>query len=50
MQIIRKPTSTYVWFTDNALKVGDTLTHKGYSIKVLGAAGTDMYVEVKKAG
>jgi M6 family metalloprotease-like protein len=50
MQMIRKPTSTDVWFTDNALKVGDTLTHKGYSIKVLAAAGNDMYVEVKKAG
>lgn len=50
MQIIRKPTSTDVWYTDNALKVGETLTHRGYSIKVLGAAGNDMYVEVKKVG
>jgi M6 family metalloprotease-like protein len=50
MQVIRKPTSTDVWFADNALKVGDTLTHKGYSIKVLAAAGDDMYVEVKNAG
>jgi len=50
MEIIRKPTSTDVWFTDNALKVGDTLTHKGYTIKVLGSSNKDMYVEVKKAG
>jgi M6 family metalloprotease-like protein len=50
MQVIRKPTSTDVWFTDNALKVGETLTHMGYVIKVLAAAGNDMYVEVKKAG
>ncbi len=50
MEIIRKTSSTDVWFADNALKVGDVLTHKGYSIKVLGAAGDDMYVEVKKVG
>ncbi len=50
MQMIRKPTSTDVWYTDNALKVGETLTHRGYSVKVLGAAGNDMYVEVKKVG
>jgi hypothetical protein len=50
MQMIRKPTSTDVWFTDNALKVGDTLTHKGYSIKVLGSSNNDMFVEVKKVG
>jgi M6 family metalloprotease-like protein len=50
MQVIRKPTSTDVWFTDNALKVGDVLTHKGYSIRVVGGSNNDMYVEVKKAG
>jgi hypothetical protein len=50
MQIIRKPGSTDVWFTDNALKVGESLSHRGYSIKVLGASGSDMYVEVKKQG
>lgn len=50
MQMIRKTSSTDVWFTDNALKVGENLTHKGYSIKVLGSANDDMYVEVKKVG
>ena len=50
MQVIRKPSSTDVWFTDNALKVGEELNHKGYSIKVLGSLGNDMYVEVKKVG
>lgn len=50
MQVIRKPTSTDVWFTDNALKVGEVLTHKGYSIKVLGSVNSDMYIEVKRAG
>jgi M6 family metalloprotease-like protein len=50
MQVIRKPSSTDVWFTDNALKVGEVLNHKGYSIKVLGSLGNDMYVEVKKVG
>ena len=50
MQMIRKPTSIDVWFTDNALKVGDVLTHKGYSIKVLASASDDMYIEVKKVG
>ena len=50
MQAIRKPSSTDVWFTDNALKVGEELNHKGYSIKVLGSLGNDMYVEVKKVG
>jgi hypothetical protein len=50
MQVIRKPTSTDVWFTDNALKVGDVLTHKGYSIKVLGSTNNEMYIEVKKVG
>jgi hypothetical protein len=50
MQVIRKPTSTDVWFTDNALKVGDVLTYKGYSIRIVGSSNNDMYVEVKKAG
>lgn len=50
MEIIRKPGSSDVWFTDNALKVGEVLTHKGYSIKVLGSSNYEMYVEVKKAG
>ena len=50
MQVIRKPSSTDVWFTDNALKVGEVLNHKGYSIRVLGSLGNDMYVEVKKVG
>lgn len=48
MEIIRKSSSTDVWFTDNALKVGESLTHKGYSIKVLGSSNNEMYVEVKK--
>jgi M6 family metalloprotease-like protein len=50
MEIIRKPNSTDVWFTDNALKVGDVLVHKGYSIKVVASSNNDMYVEVKKVG
>lgn len=50
MEIIRKPGSSNVWFIDNALKVGEFLTYKGYSIKVLGASNNEMYVEVKKQG
>ncbi len=50
MQIIRRSSSTDVWFSDNALKVGDELAYKGYSIKVLGSSDKDMYVEVKKVG
>jgi M6 family metalloprotease-like protein len=50
MQVIRKQGSSHVWFIDNALKVGEVLTHKGYSIKVLGASKNEMYVEVKKEG
>lgn len=50
MQIIRKQSSTNVWFIDNALKVGETLNYKGYAIKVLGSSKDDMYVEVKKEG
>jgi hypothetical protein len=50
MQIIRKAGSTDVWFTDNALKVGESLSHRGYSVKVLAAIGNDLFVEVKKVG
>jgi hypothetical protein len=50
MQLIRKPSSTNIWFTDNALKVGEQLDYRGYSIKVLGSLDNDMYIEVKKVG
>lgn len=48
MQVIRKSGSSHVWFIDNALKVGDVLVHKGYSIKVVDSSNNEMYVEVKK--
>ena len=50
MQLIRKTSSTNIWFTDNALKVGEQLDYRGYSIKVLGSLDNDMYIEVKKVG
>ena len=49
MKMIRKAGSSNIWFQDNALKVGDSLTYQGYSIKVIGKAGDQMYVEVSKA-
>jgi len=48
MRLIRKPGSTDNLFRDNALKVGESLTHLGYTIKVIGESGRDMYVQVKK--
>ena len=48
MRIIRKSGSSNIWFQDNALKVGDSLTHLGYSIKVVGSSGDQYFVEVQK--
>jgi M6 family metalloprotease-like protein len=48
MRLIRKAGSTDNLFRDNALKVGESITHLGYSIKVIGQSGKNMYVQVKK--
>jgi M6 family metalloprotease-like protein len=48
MRLIRKAGSTDKLFRDNALKVGESITHLGYSIKVIGQSGKNMYVQVKK--
>lgn len=49
IKMIRKSGSSNIWFQDNALKNGDSLTHLGYSIKVVGQSGDQYFVEVKKA-
>ena len=49
MRIVRKAGSSDNLFRDSSLKNGESLTHLGYSIKVVGAAGENLYVEVKKA-
>lgn len=48
MKVIRKPGSSDIWFRDNALKVGESLTYMGYTIKVLDKNNDDYYVEVQK--
>jgi M6 family metalloprotease-like protein len=48
-KIVRKSGSQDIWFQDNALKVGQSLNYLGYSIKVVGNSGDQLYVEVKKA-
>ena len=48
MKILRKENSKDVWFRDNALKNGESITHSGYVIKVVGNAGANMYVQVSK--
>jgi M6 family metalloprotease-like protein len=50
MRIIRKAGSKDVWFKDNAMKNGDSITHLGYTIKVVGSSGSNYYVEVSKQG
>ena len=49
VKIVRKSGSEEIWFQDNALKVGQSLNHLGYSIKVVGNSGDQLYVEVSKA-
>ena len=49
MRIVRKAGSSDNLFRDSSLKNGESLTHLGYSIKVVGATGDSLYVEVKKA-
>ena len=49
MRIVRKAGSTDNLFKDALLKNGESLNHAGYSIKVVGAAGKNLYVEVQKA-
>ncbi len=49
MQMVRKMGSSDIWFRDNALKVGESLTHLGYSIKVIAEFENDYYIEVSKA-
>jgi hypothetical protein len=49
VKLVRKSGSEEIWFQDNALKVGQSLNHLGYSIKVVGNSGDQLYVEVSKA-
>ncbi len=48
MRIIRKTGSKDVWFRDNAMKVSESISHIGFTIKVVGAADANFYVEVSK--
>jgi len=50
IQMIRKAGSTNIWFQDNALKSGDSLTYLGYEVKVVGVSGDQYFVEVQKVG
>lgn len=48
MKLIRKDKSTDVWFRDNALKNGQSISYKGVTIKVVGTQGKNYFVEVSK--
>ena len=50
MRLIRKTGSTDNLYRDNALKVGESITHLGYEIKYLSQLGGNAYVQVKKIG
>lgn len=50
MRLVRKVGSTDNLFRDNALKLGESITHLNFTIKVVGQSGENMYVEVLKQG
>jgi M6 family metalloprotease-like protein len=50
MRLIRKKGSSNILFRDNALQNGDSLTYRGYTIKIVGESGKNKYVEVSKQG
>lgn len=48
MRLIRKENSTDVWFRDNALKNGQSITYAGFKIRIVGESNLNLYVEVSK--